>query len=123
MSTRRHHLESLWNSGEARQSLRASCSRQQPKIDLWQTELRSRDGHPVVRAQCNFEASTKGGAMDCGDHWDWGVLHRILDLLKAGALWSSTEFTDVGTRNKGSPLAKENDAGCSIAHCGSHAIE
>ena len=76
-----------------------------------------------MRAQCNFKASTKGSARDCGDHWDWGVLHRILNLLEAGALWSPTEFTDVGTSNKGAPLANENDASCSIAHCGVHAFE
>ena len=76
-----------------------------------------------MRAQCNFEASTKGSAVDRGDHWDWGVLHRILNLLEAGALWSPTEFADVGTSNKGAPLTDENNAGCSVAHRSGHAVE
>jgi hypothetical protein len=76
-----------------------------------------------MRAQRNFEASAKGSAVDSGDHWDRGILHRILDLLKAGTLWSPTEFTDISTSNKGAPLAHEDDAGGSIANCGHHAIE
>ncbi len=110
VATGRHHLQRLRHADETRQPLRAAGAGEQAEVHLGQPELRRRDGHPVVRAQRNFESAAEGRAVDRGDHRDRGVLHRGLHLLEADGLRrAAAELADVGTGDERPAVADHDD--------------
>jgi hypothetical protein len=110
VTARGHHLECLGHAGQARQALGAAGTGQQSEVHLRQTELRRRQGHPIVRAECHFEPAAEGRPVDRGDHRYGRVLDHTLRVGEARRLGRSpAELGDVGAGDERAAIADQHD--------------
>ena len=107
--TRKNDVKSLLGADEARQALGAPGARDKAEFDLRQAASGGRDGDAVMRRERDLETAAERCAMQSGDDRLRGVLHCVERL---GKVWPSgrlAEFGNVGSGDKGPPIADKDD--------------
>ena len=112
MLAARHHFKRLLHACDARQALGAARTGQKADIHFRKAAFRTRHRHAVVGAQGHFQPAAQCGAMNGSHHRLWRIFHRGLHIVQARPLHRAAEFGNVGTGNKGPPLANQNDGLC-----------
>ena len=103
------HFERLLHSGDAREPLRSSRSREQPKLDLGRTELRGRIGNAVMARKRDFEAAAERGAVDRRDDGLAAIFNGVDHRGKPRLLRRLAELGDVRARKKSLAFAGDDD--------------
>ncbi len=62
------HVERFLDADRAGKSLRATSSRQNPKLHLRKADLRVRNRDSIVAGQCELESASEREAVNCRDH-------------------------------------------------------
>ena len=103
-----HHVERVFHTDLPWQPLGAARSRQQPQLDLRQTQFRTARRYPVVTAQRGFQAATQRGAVNCSDRQFTEFIQLRENFPQRWALRRFAEFRDIGAGDKCPPGAVNN---------------
>ena len=107
----RGHLQRQRDTGDARDTLRATGTRQQAELHLGRADLRAGGGNTVVAAQRHLAPAAERGPMDRGDDRLGRCFDHIDDGRQARLLHRFSKFGNVRARKEGAAVAANDHRG------------
>ncbi len=111
----RAHLDSLRHTGQPRQTLRPSGTRDNSKLNFRLANLRRRNSHAIVARHGRFESTTQRRAVNGRDNGLRAIFHAIQNAHEAGPALSIATGSDlsklanIGAGDESAPAANQHD--------------